>query len=207
MASLTKFIKKGFTIESKFVNIDDDRMDWYKGVVTKVNKYGEDRFGCYVECNIQYDDGELVKNHRLYDTDYGDEVWRFDTKYRELIEHLFDTVNLFEETFDEDDIDYDGDEETESDDETESDNDENKKESDDETESESELAYDSDAPTQNVEVQCYFMQKKPSYTTVFIRTLFNVYVAFLVAVFTSKMITNTYQPMLKLTPQNTTMHS
>ncbi len=75
-----RFIKNGAELEIKFVDADNnDTLKWYKGVVSNVISFGNDDDGGFIECDIDYDDGEVEKLKRLYDKDFNNEnpdSWR-----------------------------------------------------------------------------------------------------------------------------------
>ena len=75
------FVQKNETVEVMFMENDVPR--WYKGVVTDVNHRGKDAYEHYVECAVQYDDGEFVPDARFYDCDFNNpestDSWRFPT--------------------------------------------------------------------------------------------------------------------------------
>lgn len=73
-----KFIKKGVELEVRFIDNDDHK--WYKGVVQKINNFGIDDRGHYVNCVIVYDDGEIENEAIFYDVDFdgdGLDSWKF----------------------------------------------------------------------------------------------------------------------------------
>lgn len=108
MCSVTRYVKVGTNIEAWYVDTTDDGPDthrWFQGIVKKVHKYGEDRFGRYVECDVLYDDGELVKEQVFYDGDYGEDVWRFSGELGRLVGNLVSYVDELEDR-DEEDPDY-----------------------------------------------------------------------------------------------------
>jgi hypothetical protein len=74
-----KFIKPKTELEVAF--IFDDELEWFKGIVRKVNFYGYDEKGRFVNCWIDYNDGESVTDAFLYDCDFNlqpcYDAWRF----------------------------------------------------------------------------------------------------------------------------------
>lgn len=119
--SVSRYIKTGTEVEAKYVDPEtDDETRWYQGIIKKVLKYGEDGCGKYAECDVLYDDGEMVKGWRFYDEDYGDEVWRFSSQLaplvNELILHLKDDDASEDEDYEDDDDDEDEDDEDDEDD-------------------------------------------------------------------------------------------
>lgn len=93
------FVKEGEKIEVVFLN-EEEEPSWYKGVVTKVDHYGKDNHGEYVECDVDYEDGETVTDTRFYDCDFNDETsldaWRFSSSLTRVIETLDDTKKEIE---------------------------------------------------------------------------------------------------------------
>jgi hypothetical protein len=77
-----KFIKPKTELEVAFASGDDpDEIEWYKGTVRHLNFYGHDNKGRFVNCWIDYDDGESVPDAFFYDCDFNiklkDDAWRF----------------------------------------------------------------------------------------------------------------------------------
>lgn len=111
--SVSRYIKTGTEVEAKYVDPEtDDETRWYQGIVKKVLKYGEDDCGKYAECDVLYDDGEMVKGWRFYDEDYGDEVWRFSSSLAPLVDALLLRIKEVDEVKEagtelEDEDDYD----------------------------------------------------------------------------------------------------
>jgi hypothetical protein len=106
--SVSRFLVKGSEIEVRFVDPENpDHLRWYCGVVEKV-RYGGDANGAYAECDVFYEDGELVKEQRLYDDDFGDELWKFDTPLSNLIKAMKDEIEALQEE-NETDSNYDPD--------------------------------------------------------------------------------------------------
>ena len=107
------FVCPGEKIEAVF--LDDDKKKWYKGTVVKVNKYSEDKYGRYVECKVEYEDGEVVDDARFYDCDFNDsessDAWRFTPTLTRVIEALDETKreiqDMKDETYTDDDSDDD----------------------------------------------------------------------------------------------------
>ena len=74
-----------------------------------MHKYGEDKTsGKYAECDVLYDDGEMVHEWKFYDEDYGEEVWRFSSHLAPLIDALLTDLKA-EEDIEDDDEDEDDD--------------------------------------------------------------------------------------------------
>jgi len=97
--SVSRFLVKGSEIEVRFVDPDNpDHLRWYCGTVEKV-RYGGDANGAYAECDVLYEDGEQVKEQRLYDDDFGDELWKFDTPLSNLIKAMRDEIEALEEQY------------------------------------------------------------------------------------------------------------
>lgn len=88
----TLFFKEGSNIEARFLGEDDETLKWYKGVVTKINYYGQDVLGTYVSCHVLYEDGEDVPDSFFYDKDFNDddneESWRFEGNISTLIKYM-----------------------------------------------------------------------------------------------------------------------
>ena len=77
-----KFIKSKTELEVAFASTDhDDEIEWYKGTVRHLNFYGHDNKGCFVNCWIDYADGETVPDAFLYNCDFNmkltNDAWRF----------------------------------------------------------------------------------------------------------------------------------
>lgn len=73
---------------------EDEGCTWYFGVIKKIHYHGEDEYGAFVECDIDYDDGDEETETRLYDCDYNldkPDTWRFAT-------NMDDTIIAIEET-------------------------------------------------------------------------------------------------------------
>jgi hypothetical protein len=64
---------------------------------------------------VFYEDGELVKEQRLYDDDFGDELWKFDTPLSNLIKAMKDEIEALQEE-NETDSNYDPDDDDDDDD-------------------------------------------------------------------------------------------
>jgi hypothetical protein len=78
----TKFIKPKTELEVAFASSDrEDEIEWYKGTVKRLNFYGHDNKGRFVNCRIDYDDGETVPDAFFYDCDFNmklkNDSWRF----------------------------------------------------------------------------------------------------------------------------------
>lgn len=161
--SMSKYVRVGMKIDFLFVNpdvevddviIDDDvvKSTWCEGKIKNVRRYGTEysTHDKYVEVDILFDDGEYVKRHRLYDSDYciDDEnientSWRFSGVMQELINDLYTKVKDYEENedilddpdYNESDCDLDSGSEYEEDHENETnvENQEMEQETDDET--------------------------------------------------------------------------
>ena len=144
--SMCGYIKTGSEIEARYVDPNkDDETRWYRGIVKKINKYGTSSCGKYVECDVMYDDGELVKGWRFYDEDYGEEVWRFSSLHADLIDTLVNRVRKLEEYPSEDDEEEAFDEAAEdSDDEGKADEDDDDEDDDDEDDDEDDDDEDDD---------------------------------------------------------------
>ena len=88
------FVKVGEKVEVVFLN-SDDVPSWYKGIIVRVDHHGKDSHGNYVECDVDYEDGESVTDTRFYDCDFNDEnsldAWRFSNSLTQVIEALDDT--------------------------------------------------------------------------------------------------------------------
>ena len=157
MCSVTRYVKVGTNIEAWYVDIEQsskkglwsdtsddgrgsDTHRWFQGIVKKVHRYGEDRFGRYVECDVLYDDGEMVKEQVFYDGDYGNDVWRFAGDLGGLVSNLVSYVEELEEEGD-DDYEECSDEDEESDEESDEDDD-SAYEYDSDSDSESESSSD-----------------------------------------------------------------
>jgi hypothetical protein len=117
--SVSRFLVNGSNIEVRFVDPENpDQLRWYCGVVEKV-RYGGDANGAYAECDVLYEDGEKVQDQRLYDDDFGDELWKFDTPLSNLIKAMKDEIEALQEeygidpNYDPDDDDDDDDTESE----------------------------------------------------------------------------------------------
>ena len=77
-----KFIKPKTEVEVAFASGDNpDEIEWYKGTVRRLNFYGHDNKGRFVNCWVDYDDGESVPDAFFYDSDFNiklkDDSWRF----------------------------------------------------------------------------------------------------------------------------------
>lgn len=76
-----RFIKNGTELEIQFIDADNyDTLKWYKGIVSNVVSFGNDENGSFIECDIEYDDGEIEKRSRLYDKEFNNEgvdSWKF----------------------------------------------------------------------------------------------------------------------------------
>ena len=89
-----RFIKIGKELEVRFFGVDDDEYKWYKGVVSDIVSFGNDEHGGFIECDIDYEDGEKEKRTRLYNKDYNSEsvqyvdTWRFVGTISLLITYL-----------------------------------------------------------------------------------------------------------------------
>jgi hypothetical protein len=74
------------------VFLEDDKSKWYKGLVKNVNHYGEDNNGTYVECKVEYEDGDIVDDARFYDCDFENDdsldSWRFSSSLNDVLEAL-----------------------------------------------------------------------------------------------------------------------
>lgn len=74
-----KFIKPKTEIEAAFFY--GDELQWFKGTVRKLNFYGHDEKGRFVNCWIDYNDGETVPDAFFYDCDFNlnirGDAWRF----------------------------------------------------------------------------------------------------------------------------------
>ena len=74
-----KFIKPKTEIEAAFIY--DDKLTWFKGTVRRLNFYGHDEKGRFVNCWIDYDDGESIQDAFFYDCDFNlnsqEDAWRF----------------------------------------------------------------------------------------------------------------------------------
>ena len=76
-----KFIKVGTELEVRFIDSENDTYKWYGGIVSNVSSFGNDDNGGFVECDIDYKDGECEKKARLYDKDFhndnSEDSWKF----------------------------------------------------------------------------------------------------------------------------------
>jgi hypothetical protein len=74
------------------VFLEDDKPKWYKGLVQSVDHSGEDNNGTYVECKVEYEDGEVVDDARFYDCDFENDEsldsWRFASSLNDVLEAL-----------------------------------------------------------------------------------------------------------------------
>ena len=98
MVNPSQFVQ-GQAIEVIF--LEDDKPRWYKGLVKGVDHYGEDNNGTYVECKVEYEDGEVVDDARFYDCDYDNDEsldsWRFSSSMNDVLESLNEIKNDIEE--------------------------------------------------------------------------------------------------------------
>lgn len=90
----SSFVTKGEKVEVLFMN-EDDNPSWYKGIVMEIHHSGEDDYGTYVECEVEYEDGEVIKDSRFYDCDFNNsdslDTWKFSNMVTMLIESLDET--------------------------------------------------------------------------------------------------------------------
>lgn len=90
----SSFISIGENIEVLFMNKENQPV-WYKGIIKDNIIYGYDKYGTYVDCDIQYEDGEFVYNARFYDCDFNNtdslDTWKFSNIVTKLIESLDET--------------------------------------------------------------------------------------------------------------------
>lgn len=94
--SVSRFLVNGSKIEVRFVDSENpEHHRWYCGVVKTV-RYGTDANGSFAECDVLYEDGEKVKEHRFYDDDFGDELWKFETPLSNLIKDMKDKIEELE---------------------------------------------------------------------------------------------------------------
>ena len=94
--SVSRFLVTGSEIEVRFVDPENpEHHRWYCGVV-KTARYGTDVNGSFAECDVLYEDGEMVKEQRLYDDDFGDELWKFETPLSNLIKNMKDKIEDLE---------------------------------------------------------------------------------------------------------------
>ena len=101
--SVSSFVTKGTEIEVLFVDPDNtEQLRWYRGIVKKA-KHREDDDGQYAECDIFYEDGERVYDHRLYDSEFGDECWKFAHPLSDLIKNLRDEIKTMQDNSSDDD--------------------------------------------------------------------------------------------------------
>lgn len=144
--SMTKYVAVDTKVELLY--IDNEHPDdcentiWCKGKVKKVRKHATEYTSgdIYVEVDILFNDGEYVKNVRLYDSDFGTNeygAWRFyDNKMQKIVTDMYQKLKEIEELEDlREDPDYqDSDDEEEyedsDDDEDDSDNSDNNDEED-----------------------------------------------------------------------------
>lgn len=158
-----KFIKQGSELEVRFIG-EDDKLQWYRGIVQKVHRFGEDDVGAYVDCDVLYEDGEHVTHAVFYSKDFDEEntldAWRFSGNISLLISFMIKNTaelqslkdeirmrednirKLIEDTLnDMDDDDYELDEDEDEDDE---DDEEDEDDEDDEDEDEEDVIISED---------------------------------------------------------------
>jgi hypothetical protein len=91
-----KFIKKGTELEVRFLG-DDDKYKWYTGIVHEINYYGEDISAKFINCQILYEDGEVVNDANFYNDNFNDEdnidAWRFVGNISMLISFIIKNTN------------------------------------------------------------------------------------------------------------------
>lgn len=83
------FLTPSTKVLVKFKN--DDQYEYFPGVVTKINHYGKDANGGYINCSIDYDDGETVSDSQLYNNDFDENTedsWKFDSNISYLIKYM-----------------------------------------------------------------------------------------------------------------------
>lgn len=89
MVNPSTFIR-GQHVEAIF--IENDKPKWYKGYVKNVNHFGEDNHGTYVQCEVEYEDGDVFEDVCFYDCDYENEEsldsWRYTTSLNDIIAAL-----------------------------------------------------------------------------------------------------------------------
>jgi hypothetical protein len=89
MVNPSTFIR-GQHVEAIFM--ENDKPKWYKGYVKNVNHFGEDNHGTYVQCEVEYEDGDVFEDVCFYDCDYENEEsldsWRYTTSLNDIIAAL-----------------------------------------------------------------------------------------------------------------------
>lgn len=86
--SPSTFVREDERIEVFFL---DGTSGWYKGRVSSIGHYGKDKHGRYVECEVVYEDGDVIKDTRLYDDDFNTDspdAWRFSSSLNGVLEAL-----------------------------------------------------------------------------------------------------------------------
>lgn len=90
---------RGQHVEAIF--LEDDKPKWYKGTVKSVDHYGEDNHGTYVECEVEYEDGEVLEDARFYDCDFENDEsldsWRYSSSLNDILETLDEVKGDIEE--------------------------------------------------------------------------------------------------------------
>jgi hypothetical protein len=142
------FIKPDTEIESKFLD-ENDTYIWYKCTVNKINELVINTNGCYVDCDVIYDDGEEVVNSVFHDIDFeedSDTAWRFTHQWSKLIKiinkkdeeikQLREDLDFLEETLTSINTDEEDEDEEKEDDNEEEQNEEEEEEQNEEKEDE-----------------------------------------------------------------------
>lgn len=87
------FITQDIDLLIKFKN--EDEYEYYKGNVKKINYFGRDQNGGFINCHVVYDDGEEVEDEQLYNKDFenleSDATWKITTNTSLLIKYLVET--------------------------------------------------------------------------------------------------------------------
>lgn len=60
-------IVKGVALNVKYADVDSDTDLWFKCIVIKVNGYGNNDDGHYIDVDVEFEDGEQVNNECLYE--------------------------------------------------------------------------------------------------------------------------------------------
>jgi len=72
-------IVSGVTLDVKYADVDTNTDLWFKCIVTKVNGYGNNEDGHYIDVDVEFEDGEEVENECFYEHLYnvdGVNGWR-----------------------------------------------------------------------------------------------------------------------------------
>jgi hypothetical protein len=97
------FITPNSEVQIKYKDEKDEYV-YYSGLVKCVNNYGTDEIGSYVNCSIDFDDGESVPESLLYNKDFeninSDETWKFKSNIsllvKYVVEHNKEMLRIFE---------------------------------------------------------------------------------------------------------------